>query len=57
MQETETEGFGARVLTWALIVGAALMFAEITWTATVPAKTATVQTVTVAAADTPVQRF
>lgn len=56
MREIETEGFGARVLTWALIVGAALMFVEITWSATAPAKTATVQTISVAAIDHPAQQ-
>jgi hypothetical protein len=53
MENYETDNVGARVLTWALIVGAALLFAEVTWTSTTPAKTATVNTVTVAAVEHP----
>jgi hypothetical protein len=48
--DNETEGLGTRVLTWALIVGAALMLAEVTLSPAQPVstKTATVQTVSVA---------
>jgi hypothetical protein len=49
--EHETEGLGTRLLTWAMIVGAALMLVEVTLTPAQPVtKTATVQTVSVAAA-------
>jgi len=49
--ESETEGLGTRLLTWAMIAGAALMLVEVTLSPAQPVtKTATVQTVSVASA-------
>jgi hypothetical protein len=49
MSNTESEGLGTRLLTWAIIVGAALMLVEVTLSPAQPVtKTATVQTVSVA---------
>ena len=47
--ESEAEGLGTRLLTWAMIVGAALLLMEVTLSPAQPVtKTATVQTVSVA---------
>ena len=49
MTNEDTEPYGAKVLTWAMIAGAALLFLEVTWSSigTAPhapaAQTATVQ--------------
>ena len=51
MTDENTKSVSANVLTWAMIVGAALLFLEVTWSSAqpVPAHTATVQTITLAA--------
>jgi hypothetical protein len=53
MSDENTKSFGSTALTWAMIAGAALLFLEITLSSAqpVPARSATVQTVTVARAD------
>jgi hypothetical protein len=48
MTDFDTETFGAKALTWAMIAGAALLFLEITWSPVVqapPAKPIVAQTV------------
>ena len=46
-KESYTEGFGAKALTFALIVGAAALFLEATWSPVIQGtpKTAVVQTI------------
>ena len=51
MTNETTRSTGSHMLTWAMIAGAALLFVEVTISslAPVPARTATVQSVTVTA--------
>jgi hypothetical protein len=51
LDDETSENVGTRILTWAMIAGAALMLLEVTLSPAQPVtKTATVQTVTVASA-------